>query len=76
MLSLSLSLSLGVHKHRIRIAGKLTFEQRDVKMQATCVTLKYLMVYRWRTADEVQAEEKKTYVERRTSFLPLTESYE
>ena len=58
-LSLSLSLSLGLHKHGIRIAGKLTFEQRNVKMQATCVTPKYHMVYRWRIADEVKAEEKK-----------------
>jgi hypothetical protein len=61
-IAVSLSLSLGFHKHRIRIAGKLTIEQRNVKMQATCVTPKYPMVYCWRIADEVQAEEKKTYI--------------
>jgi hypothetical protein len=31
----------------------LAFERRDVQMHATCVTPKYRMVYRWKTADEV-----------------------
>jgi hypothetical protein len=71
-----LSLSAIVNTESGLLENCLTLEQRNVKMQATRATPKYRIVYRWRTADEVKAEEKKTYLERRASLLPLTKCYE
>jgi hypothetical protein len=74
--SLSLSLSAFTNTEFGLLENCLTFEERNFKMKATCVTPRYHMVYLWKTADEVQAEEKETYVERRISLLRLTKSYE